>query len=69
MAYNNKSKMDIELAFHADTQAAKKQLQELQTVLQNVAKMPGSGESFFNDESIKNNLIESCNQDAYSLYG
>lgn len=43
----------VNLAFTADTSAARKQLQALQVELQNIAKMPGRPESLIDDKPIK----------------
>lgn len=45
--------LNINLGISADTSQAKKQLQDLQQALQNVAKLPGKATSLFDDRDIK----------------
>ena len=45
--------LNVSLAFTADISQAKRQIQELQTSLENVAKMPGKASSLFDDVEIK----------------
>lgn len=48
-------RINVELGFTADTSAAKRQIAELQSQLQNIAKMPGTGDlAILDDATIKN---------------
>ena len=48
------NQVDVNLSFNADTSKAKKEIADLQKSLQDIAKMPGSAGSLFNDTEIKN---------------
>ena len=45
--------LNVSLTFNADTEQAKKKIQELQASLQSVAKMPGAATELFDDASIQ----------------
>ena len=45
--------LNVNLTFNADTEQAKKKIQDLQTSLQNVAKLPGASTELFDDVSIQ----------------
>ena len=47
------NRVDITLAFQADTQKAKQNLLDLQKTLQEVSKLPANGQAFFNDQEFK----------------
>ena len=47
------NRVDITLAFQADTQKAKQNLLDLQKTLQEVSKLPANSQAFFNDQEFK----------------
>ena len=47
------NRVDITLAFQADTQKAKQNLLDLQKTLQEVGKLPADSQAFFNDQEFK----------------
>ena len=47
------NRVDITLAFQADTQKAKQNLLDLQKTLQEVGKLPANSQAFFNDQEFK----------------
>lgn len=46
-------RINVELGFTADTSAAKRQIAELQSQLQNIAKMPGNSSSLLDDTPVQ----------------